>query len=160
MSSFIFGFPTGYDVLAKGGEPDRTTTGLDVGPGGGLAVHRTAAASIGQSIKMILATTPGERVMRPEYGSRLQELVFQPNDATTAGLAIQHVKEAVSRWEPRIRVEYVDAGPAPAGFRPADGGDAHDTSAFLRIALHYRIRGDLSLHELEFGLDLQGGGTA
>ena len=158
MSSFLFAFPTGHDVLASGREADAATVGLDVAPGGGLAVNRSPAASIAQSITMILATTPGERVMRPEYGSRLQELVFQPNDATTAGLAIQYVKEAISRWEPRIRVEYVDAGPAPAGFGPAESG--HDAGAFLRIAIHYRIRGDLSLHELEFGLDLQGGGTA
>lgn len=160
MSSFLFGFPTGHDIGAQDRQTDPTTVGLNVGQGGGLAVHARASASIAQSIKMILATTPGERVMRPEYGSRLQELVFQPNDPTTAGLAIQYVKEAISRWEPRIRVEYVDAGPAPAGVRPGGGDTTEDTGAFLRITLHYRIRGDLSPHELEFGLDLQGGGTA
>ncbi len=160
MSSFLFGFPTGHDILARDRETEPATVGFDIGPGGGLAVNSTPAHSIAQSIKMILTTTPGERVMRPEYGSRLQELVFQPNDATTAGLAIQYVKEAITRWEPRIRVEYVDAGPVPGGFRPGDTDSNHDNSAILRIALHYRIRGDLSLHELEFGLDLQGGGTA
>ena len=48
-------------------------------------------AAIRQSIILLLTTTPGERVMRPDYGCPLHRLMFQPNDATTAGLAIHYV---------------------------------------------------------------------
>ena len=53
---------------------------------------------------MILLTRPGERPMRPEFGCRIHELVFDPNDAATAGLARRYVQESLMRWEPRIKV--------------------------------------------------------
>ena len=64
-----------------------------------------------QSIFIILTTTPGQRVMRPTFGSRLQELVFAPNNSQTASQAVRHVEEALGMWEPRIRVVKVDAYP-------------------------------------------------
>lgn len=66
-----------------------------------------------QSIIIILTTTPGQRVMRPTFGSRLQELVFAPNNSQTASQAVRHVEEALGMWEPRIRVIKVDAYPDP-----------------------------------------------
>lgn len=67
-------------------------------------------ASIRQGILILLTTRPGERVMRPEYGCMLHTLMFAPNDYTTAGLAIHFVKQAIERWEPRVRITRLDAG--------------------------------------------------
>ena len=64
---------------------------------------------IEEAILMILLTAKGQRVMRPEFGCRIHELVFAPNDATTAGLAIYYVEEALAMWEPRITVLEVNA---------------------------------------------------
>lgn len=61
-----------------------------------------------QAIAIILQTAPGERVMRPEFGCRLHELVFAQNDSQTAGLAREYVEAALIRWEPRIRVLDID----------------------------------------------------
>jgi len=66
--------------------------------------------SIRQAILILLTTRPGERVMRPEYGCMLHTLMFSPNDDTTAGLAIHFVRQAIERWEPRMRVVRLDAG--------------------------------------------------
>lgn len=66
---------------------------------------------IEQAIRIILETTPGERVMRPTFGSRLHELVFAPNNAETAAQAARYVREALGMWEPRIRVLNVVALP-------------------------------------------------
>lgn len=66
-----------------------------------LAVYEE---SIRQSIWIILGTTPGERVMRPDFGCGLYELVFSPNSAETASRAAGVVREALLRWEPRIDV--------------------------------------------------------
>lgn len=68
---------------------------------------------IKQAIRMILLTPKGQRVMRPEFGSRLHELVFSPNDVTTAGRAAYFVQEALGMWEPRIHVKEVNARPDP-----------------------------------------------
>ncbi len=63
---------------------------------------------IEQSIRIILETSPGERVMRPEFGCRIHELVFAPNDAATEGLLIHYIEEALAQWEPRIEVQEVE----------------------------------------------------
>ena len=55
--------------------------------------------SIKQAIWIILATAKGERVMRPDFGCGIYELVFAPNDATTRAMAQHHVREALIRWE-------------------------------------------------------------
>lgn len=82
---------------------------------------------IEQAIHIILATVPGQRVMRPEFGCRIHELVFAPNNATTAGLAGRYISEALGRWEPRIDVQRVDVGVDP------------DDPACLVISLGYRV---------------------
>jgi Bacteriophage baseplate protein W len=57
---------------------------------------------IRQAIRIILATTPGERVMRPDFGAGLNALVFEPINTTTMTLARRRVEEALTTWEPRI----------------------------------------------------------
>lgn len=83
---------------------------------------------IAQAIQIILATPRGRRLMRPEFGSRLHELVFAPINAATRSLARHYVQEALGYWEPRIELEEVQVEP--------------DRSAQNRllITLHYRIR--------------------
>jgi len=99
--------------------------------------------SIRQAILLLLTTAPGERLMRPEYGSQLHRLLFAPNDGTTAGLAIHYVRRAIERWEPRVEVLDVDATADPAD------------PARLLISLRYRVRASLAVEALEHSLDLQ-----
>ncbi len=77
---------------------------------GGLVLSRSEH-DIEQAIKIILGTPQGERVMRPEFGSKIHEFVFAPNNSTTAGLVAYYVREALDRWEPRIDVTGVDVQP-------------------------------------------------
>jgi len=66
---------------------------------------------IEEAIRIILLTPKGQRVMRPEFGCQIHDLMFAPNDATTAGLAAYYVEEALAMWEPRIHVTEVTARP-------------------------------------------------
>lgn len=86
------------------------------------------AEEIEQALRIILNTAPGQRVMRPEFGCRLHELVFTPNNGQTAGLAERYVREALGRWEPRIALEKVVAESDP------------DDRARLIITVQYRIK--------------------
>jgi phage baseplate assembly protein W len=63
---------------------------------------------IEQSIAIILGTRCGERVMRPEFGCRAHDLLFEPRDAVMIGRLQDDVMEALTRWEPRIEVLSVD----------------------------------------------------
>lgn len=63
-----------------------------------------------QSVRDILTTPIGSRVMRREYGSRLYELVDRPmNGETLAELRMATV-EALARWEPRISITHIEIG--------------------------------------------------
>src|SRR5215831_17931315 len=62
---------------------------------------------IRQAILLILETNLGERVMRPDFGSGLRELVFQPLNTATIALAKYQVEQTLVTWEPRIRVQEV-----------------------------------------------------
>ncbi|WP_328475133.1 GPW/gp25 family protein [Actinoplanes sp. NBC_00393] len=64
----------------------------------------TGVARVEESIRLILGTQHGERLMRPAFGGNLKSLVFAANNATTASLAAYYVKDALDRWEPRIEV--------------------------------------------------------
>lgn len=79
---------------------------------GGIALV-SGDLEIRQSIRLILATTPGERPMRPEFGCALDEFVFAPADAGTAGQIADEVRRALERWEPRIELDEVDVSVDP-----------------------------------------------
>jgi phage baseplate assembly protein W len=64
-------------------------------------------ADLERAIRLILATSPGERPMRPEFGCGIHNYVFETADATTAGRLTFEVKSALARWEPRIVVQDV-----------------------------------------------------
>lgn len=86
------------------------------------------AADLDQSMRVILMTAPGERVMRPEFGCRIWDLLFEPVTANLLGLIAQAVRDAVAQWEPRVALESVD----PV-VDDDDGG-------LIRISVTYRVR--------------------
>ncbi len=101
--------------------------GIRVSSTGGIEMIEEYGA-VRQSILLLLTTSPGERVMRPDYGCDLHRLVFSPNDATTHGLAIFYVRRALQRWEPRIDILRLDAD-----------ADKNDPGR-MDLVLEYRIR--------------------
>ena len=84
--------------------------------------------AIRQSIWTILSTAKGERVMRPDFGCGIHDLVFAPNSAGTQGQIASAVNSALVTWEPRIDVLSVNVS-------------ADETQAnVLLIELNYRVR--------------------
>jgi phage baseplate assembly protein W len=69
---------------------------------------------IAEAIYLILGTAPGERPMRPQFGCRIQDYVFAPANAGTAGEIAAEVRSALDRWEPRITVNAVEVTLDPA----------------------------------------------
>jgi phage baseplate assembly protein W len=93
---------------------------------------------IEQSILIILRTAPGERVMRPEFGCDLYDLVFLPNNSDTTNQVERVVNQALGRWEPRIDILNVDANPDP------------DDPARLLVDIQYRIKATHDLRSLVY----------
>ena len=63
--------------------------------------------SVRQSVWIVLGTAKGERIMRPDFGCGIDELVFEMNTPATAGRIAKAVQDALLRWEPRIDVANV-----------------------------------------------------
>lgn len=55
-----------------------------------------------QSIKILLGTTPGERVMRPRFGTNMEKLLFQPLDSTLQAYMEDLIRDALTYHEPRV----------------------------------------------------------
>lgn len=68
-----------------------------------------------QSVLDILTTYPGERIMRPEYGSRVRDLIDRPVNAQWLADLYFEVAHAIQRWEPRVRVLKVGAAMTTPG---------------------------------------------
>ncbi len=100
---------------------------LQVDRRGGIALARDET-DIEQAIELILATAPGERPMRPEFGCGVHDFVFDSIDANTVGKMELAIREALDRWEPRVVVEGVD-------FDLSGVGEGR-----LMIDIRYRVR--------------------
>ncbi len=106
-----------------------------------------AAASdedkIRQSIETILRTAPGERVMRPDFGCGIHELVFDTLGGELIGRVISVVSSALATWEPRIDVLDITAQ-----------RDTDDPTRLL-IEIDYRVRSTNSRFNLVFPFYVQ-----
>jgi uncharacterized protein len=100
---------------------------LRVDQSGGIALG-SGTDDIDASIRMAIVTAPGERVMRPQFGCRIWDLLFEPINANTLGLMAEAVRDTVSQWEPRVTLEDVVVEPDPA------------SPARVLIDLRYRVR--------------------
>lgn len=94
--------------------------------------------SIRDAIAIILGTSPGERLMRPEFGCRAHELVFDCVDVLTAGRIEHEVRVALDRWEPRIDVVDVEVHAAS------------EYDGVLRIEIAYRVRASNDVRNLVY----------
>ena len=81
---------------------------VDVNRQGGVAMS-TEDEVVRESIAIILGTAPGERVMRPNFGCDIHDLLFAPNNPNTAGLAAFYATESLQKWEPRITDVHAEA---------------------------------------------------
>lgn len=84
--------------------------------------------SVKQSIHLILSTSKGERVMRPNFGCEINDLVFAPNTAHTHNMISYYIEEALTQFEPRIILEEVNAGYCP------------DDDSKIDITINFKIR--------------------
>jgi len=81
-----------------------------------------------EAIRIIVATAPGERLMRPDFGCGIHRLVFDTLSRATVGLFESRVREALVKWEGRIEILALDIS-----MKDAANGK-------LDIVLNYRVR--------------------
>jgi phage baseplate assembly protein W len=102
--------------------------------------------SVSQAIWIILGTAKGERVMRPDFGCGIYDLVFEVNSASTAGRIAQEVREGLPVQEPRIDVRDVQVEPQESG-------------RMLLIHIEYQVRATNNVFNLVYPFYLERSAT-
>ena len=111
----------------------------------GAVVRRTAEADIVESLRILFGTRPGERVMQPDYGCRLADLVFEPmNDPTRIAIEVA-IRRAILFFEARIFLDRVEV-------TPVDWPNGR-----LEVLVTYTIRATNSRHNVVFPFYLSEG---
>ena len=113
----------------------------------GAGAFAAGELSIEQGLNIVLGTSPGERVMRPEFGCGIWELVMEPNTAQLHGRVQTRVRQALTRWEPRIDVLDVQVASPP------------EQKNVLLIRIDYRVRSNNAAYNLVYPFFLQEGAT-
>jgi hypothetical protein len=106
--------------------------------------YPSLAESVRQSIKVILQTSPGERLMRPEFGGGLERYLHEPNTLSTRRQIRDLISASLARWEPRLFLDRVDVWEVDE--RP-------DT---VRVEIVYRLRLTNQAQHMGITLELEG----
>ena len=110
---------------------------LQVTPRGAIAMS-SEEQKIEESILLILSTAPGERLMLPDFGCGIHDLVFAPNDSGTITRIVDLVRRSLTTYEPRIDVLDVNAE------------TSSEQPNLLLIRVDYRIRDNNSLKNIVY----------
>lgn len=100
---------------------------LSVDHTGSIALT-SGADDIERSLRIVLATAPGERVMRPRFGCRIWDMVFEPVTESLFGAIAEAVRDSVAQWEPRVEVTGVEVTGDP------------DDAALVLIVVRYAVK--------------------
>lgn len=100
---------------------------MGVNTDGGIRMTR-GPEDLDASMRVILSTAPGERLMRPQFGCRIWDLIFEPVNFNTLGQMAEAAGDALAQWEPRVDVLGIDCVP-----------DARDPY-LVHIDITYRVR--------------------
>jgi len=99
--------------------------------------------SVRQSIRIILQTSPGERLMRPAFGGGLQNMLHEQNTLTTRRRIQDLITESLERWEKRIFLDRVDVW------------EVDDRPTAVRVEIAYRLRRANTPQQMGITMDLQ-----
>ena len=124
--------PNEKDFLGKG-----LRFPVSINLNGGVSTS-AVEENVRQSIFVILGTAPGERINRPDFGCRIHDLMFAPNNDITAARAEVYCEEALYKYEPRIEKLVCVASPNP------------DQPNRLDIRIEYVIAGQNNKRNLVF----------
>ena len=94
----------------------------------GTVITTVAVEDINKSLHILLSTRLGERIMVPDYGCNLEELLFQPLDISLKTYIIDLIKTAILYHEPRIDVTKIKLD------------DSFELEGIIQIEIEYLVR--------------------
>lgn len=104
----------------------------------GAVAMASGTAKLEQAMRLVLQTYPGERPMRPQFGSTLRDYVFDGASGQKTTEIAEVVRAAIEQWEPRVDVAEVEVYPD------------EDRPGLLYIDIRYVVPGVNSPRNLVF----------
>lgn len=123
----------------------------------GLLASPGSLEQIKADLLVLLLTNPGERVMLPDYGTPLRDLMFEPNDPVLWQRAKDMINQSIRKWEPRITVDQIQVSGNidPASLAPND--PRQNLANILSIQIIFKDpQNILAVDELRLELPLGG----
>lgn len=100
------------------------------------------AEQASSNIKNLLLTKKGERIMQPNFGSGLEELLFNFNDDSLAGKIEETINLAIETWLPYITIDTIDI----------EASDYDKDTNTVKVSLKFAIFGNPNLNTVTFNL--------
>jgi|TARA_B100000212_G_C27367851_1_gene531117 hypothetical protein len=113
---------------------------LKNGDGGFFEQNFTTFEQARSNLKNLLLTKKGERVLQPNFGSGLQDLLFEPIDDEFEGKLVDTVTEAVQTWLPYINIEDIDV----------NMNDENKDNNRVGVEIKFKVGDSLDLNSVTF----------
>ena len=112
---------------------------------GNVAFNQTFQTidQVKSNIKNLLLTKRGERVMQPEFGSGLQEVLFEFNDDDLSEKIEETITTAINRYIPSVSIESI----------VVESTDALKDSNQVNISLTFRVSGNQNVQSVTFNVN-------
>ena len=100
----------------------------------------TTIEQVKSNIKNLLLTKRGERIMQPTFGSRMQDVLFEPKRNDFESKIEDTINESLEKWLPYIKAEEIDN----------DASDSLRDSNRINVSVKFRIGNNTDLNEVTF----------
>ena len=100
----------------------------------------TTREQVSSNIKNLLLTKKGERILQPEFGSGLQELLFDFNNDELPTNIEDTITEALEQWLPYVTIDSIDV----------EQTDYLKDRNRANVSISFRIGDDVQLNEVTF----------
>lgn len=100
----------------------------------------TTREQVSSNIKNLLLTKRGERILQPEFGSGLQELLFDFNNDELPTRIEDTITEALEQWLPYVTIDSIDV----------EQTDYLKDTNRANVSIKFKIGDDVQLNEVTF----------
>lgn len=137
---------TGPKLVKDLPEKDRVAIGITLpiqrGNGGFFAQSYQTSEQVKSNIKNLILTRKGERIMQPDFGTKLYEALFSPNTDDLETEIESSIEDAVQKWMPYVSIEDI----------MVDQSNTSRDTYFFTVTLKFRVSGQQNLETVTFNV--------
>jgi phage baseplate assembly protein W len=107
-------------------------------PVDGIALNKTLKQMTRQNLKMIILTSPGERIMHPKFGVGLRRYLFMNNTSRTLSDISRKIEQQVRTYLPSVNIRSIKFL-SENGEEIRSSFESSSSSNYVKLVLNYEI---------------------